>query len=136
MKYSRKMQSMQRAFDGSSDAGDDGIGTSRICRENKVLMSWKVLIPSYLRGYNPVIVGIIITGILTVIIISRVCGFEKRTLAAVCGAMAGLLVTAVTGIVLAKLLKVHGAIAKFTWILHKTAVDFTLLHYNHFRILR
>lgn len=99
-------------------------------------MSWKVLLPLYLRGYNPVIMGIIITGILTVIIISCVYWFEKRTLAAVCGAMAGLLVTAVTRIVFAKLLKVHGAIAKFTWILHKTAVDFTLLHYNHFRILR
>ncbi len=79
-----------------------------------VLMIWKVLVPMYLNGYNPVIVGIIITGILTVIIISLVYGFERRTLAAVIGAMAGLFVTAVTGIVFAKLLKLHGAIMPYS----------------------
>jgi len=75
-----------------------------------VLMLWKVLIPSYLNGYNPVFVGLIITTLLTVIIISLVYGFDKRTLTAVCGAVTGLLVTAVMGIIFTTQFKIHGAI--------------------------
>ena len=56
----------------------------------------------------------IITGILTVIIISLVYGFERRTLAAVCGAMAGLNVTAVTGIIFTGVMQIHGAIMPYS----------------------
>lgn len=79
-----------------------------------VLMIWKVLVPAYLNGYNAVLVGMIITGILTVIIISLVYGFERRTLAAVCGAMAGLIVTAVTGIIFTDVMQIHGAIMPYS----------------------
>lgn len=79
-----------------------------------VLMIWKVLVPAYLNGYNPVLIGFIITGILTVIIISLVYGFERRTAAAVCGSMAGLLVTAITGILFTKGLNIHGAIMPYS----------------------
>ena len=79
-----------------------------------VLMIWKILVPMYLNGYNPVLAGIIITGILTVVIISLVYGFERRTLAAVSGAMAGLLVTALTGSLFTKMLQIHGAIMPYS----------------------
>lgn len=79
-----------------------------------VLMIWKVLVPAYLNGHNPVLVGFLITGILTVIIISLVYGFERRTAAAVCGSMAGLLVTAITGILFTKGLNIHGAIMPYS----------------------
>lgn len=79
-----------------------------------VLMIWKVLVPAYLNGCNPVLIGFLITGVLTVIIISLVYGFERRTAAAVSGAMAGLLVTAVTGIVFTEILNIHGAIMPYS----------------------
>lgn len=79
-----------------------------------VLMIWKVLVPLYLNGYNPVITGMIITGLLTFIIISLVYGFERRTVAAVSGAMAGLIVTAVFGIIFTDVLKIHGAIMPYS----------------------
>lgn len=79
-----------------------------------VLMIWKVLVPAYLNGHNPVLVGFLITGILTVIIISLVYGFERRTAAAVSGSMAGLLVTAVTGILFTQGLNIHGAIMPYS----------------------
>lgn len=79
-----------------------------------VLMIWKVLVPAYLKGCNPVLIGFLITGLLTVIIISLVYGFERRTAAAVSGAMAGLLVTAVTGIVFTEILNIHGAIMPYS----------------------
>lgn len=79
-----------------------------------VLMIWKVLVPAYLNGHNPVLVGFLITGILTIVIISLVYGFERRTAAAVFGAMAGLLVTAVTGIIFTEVLNIHGAIMPYS----------------------
>ena len=79
-----------------------------------VLMIWKVLVPMYLNGYHPVVTGIIITGVLTVVIISLVYGFERRTGAAVCGAMSGLIVTAVLGVIFTDVLKIHGAIMPYS----------------------
>ncbi|HCT64820.1 MAG TPA: hypothetical protein DIC60_06095 [Lachnospiraceae bacterium] len=79
-----------------------------------VLMLWKVLIPAYLNGYNPVLVGLIITTFLTVIIISLVYGFDKRTITAVSGSVTGLLVTAVLGIIFTNQFKIHGAIMAYS----------------------
>ena len=75
-----------------------------------VLMIWKVLVPLYLNGFDPIITGFIITTALTVIIISLVYGFEAKTLAAAGGAVLGLLVTAVLGIIFTGSFKIHGAI--------------------------
>ena len=79
-----------------------------------VLMIWKILVPLYLKGYQSVFIGFLITGILTVIIISLVYGYERRTLAAVCGSMAGLLVTAVTGALFTDIFQIHGAIMPYS----------------------
>lgn len=79
-----------------------------------VLMIWKVLVPLYLKGCQPVLVGFLITCILTIVIISLVYGFERRTAAAVCGAMAGLLVTAVTGAIFTDIFQIHGAIMPYS----------------------
>lgn len=79
-----------------------------------VLMIWKVLVPLYLKGYPPVLIGFLITCILTVIIISLVYGFECRTLAAVSGAMAGLFVTAAVGGLFTDIFKIHGAIMPYS----------------------
>lgn len=79
-----------------------------------VLMLWKVLIPFYLKGYDPVIIGIIITAILIVIIISLVYGFDKRFISASTGAFAGLIVTCILGIIFTKTLKIHGAVMSYS----------------------
>ena len=75
-----------------------------------VLMIWKVLVPVYLRGANPVYAGLAAVAVLTVIIISLVYGFDRRCLAAVMGAVAGLLVTCVLGAVFTAQFKIHGAV--------------------------
>lgn len=79
-----------------------------------VLMIWKVLVPAYLNGYNPILIGFVITGVLTVVIIALVYGFERRTASAVSGSMAGLLVTAVMGIFFTRGLNIHGAIMPYS----------------------
>ena len=79
-----------------------------------VLTIWKVLIPMCLKGYEPVIIGLLITGLLTVIIISLVYGFDRRFISAVTGAFAGLIVTCVLGIIFTKSLKIHGAVMAYS----------------------
>ena len=75
-----------------------------------VLMLWKVLVPVYLKGYNPIFVGLLITLLLTLLIIALVYGFDRRCLAAVSGAALGILVTCVLGMLFTDLFKIHGAV--------------------------
>ena len=75
-----------------------------------ILMIWKVLVPAYLNGMNPVWVGIAITILLTGIIILFVYGFERRTIAATLGSLLGIVTTAILGIIFTDLFKIHGAV--------------------------
>ena len=73
-------------------------------------MIWKVLVPSYLRGYSPVWVGIGVTVFITLVIIFFVYGFERRTITASMGALLGIITTCVLGILFTDLFKIHGAV--------------------------
>lgn len=75
-----------------------------------VLMVWKVLVPSYLKGYSPIWMGIIITVLLTAIIIFFVYGFDKRTIVATLGSLLGVITTCIMGIIFTDLFKIHGAV--------------------------
>ena len=75
-----------------------------------ILCLWKVLVPLYLKGWNPIWVGLAITLFLTIIIIALVYGFDRRCLAAVSGSFLGILVTCVLGILFTDLFKIHGAV--------------------------
>ena len=75
-----------------------------------ILMIWKVLVPAYLNGMNPVWIGMAITVFLTGIIILFVYGFERRTIVATLGSLLGILCTAILGIIFTDLFKIHGAV--------------------------
>lgn len=79
-----------------------------------VLAIWKVLVPCCLRGVNPILVGALVTFILTVLIIALVFGFDKRCLSACTGAFAGIAFTCVLGVVCTVLFKIHGAVMSFS----------------------
>ena len=79
-----------------------------------VLCLWKILVPLYLKGYNPIWVGLFVTLLLTVLIIALVYGFERRCAAAVSGAFLGILVTCVLGIVFTDLFQIHGAVMSYS----------------------
>ena len=79
-----------------------------------VLMIWKVLVPQYLRGWNPVWVGLAITLVLTVLIIALVYGFDRRCAAAVSGSFLGILVTCVLGGAFTTLFQIHGAVMSYS----------------------
>ena len=79
-----------------------------------ILTIWKIMVPAYLRGVNPIWCGILITAFLTVLIIFLVYGFDKKTIAASSGALLGVLVTCVIGCVFTNAFKIHGAVMSYS----------------------
>lgn len=79
-----------------------------------VLMIWKVLVPLYLKGWNPIGVGLAITLTLTVLIIALVYGFDRRCAAAVFGSFMGILLTCTMGGVFTNLFQIHGAVMSYS----------------------
>ena len=79
-----------------------------------VLMLWKVLVPLYLKGWNPIWVGLAITLFLTILIIALVYGFDRRCWAAVSGSFLGILVTCVLGVLFTDLFQIHGAVMSYS----------------------
>lgn len=79
-----------------------------------VLMIWKILVPCYLKGYNPVWIGLIITVILTILIIALVYGFDRRSASAISGSVLGILVTCVMGILFTDAFQIHGAVMSYS----------------------
>ena len=79
-----------------------------------VLCIWKLLVPLYLKGFNPIVTGGIIVLLLSVMIIALVYGFDRRTAAASLGVGAGIVTTAVMGIIFTDMFKIHGAVMSFS----------------------
>ena len=79
-----------------------------------VLTLWMVLVPLYLKGYNPIWIGLAITLFLTVLIIALVYGFDRRCWAAVSGSFLGILVTCVLGVLFTDLFQIHGAVMSYS----------------------
>lgn len=75
-----------------------------------VLCIWKVLVPACLGGSNPILVGLGVITVLTVVVISLVYGYDRRFLASVSGVMLGVVTTCILGIVFTNLFKIHGAV--------------------------
>ena len=79
-----------------------------------VLAIWKLLVPMYLNGYNPIWVGLTINLLLTTLIIALVYGFDRRCASAVSGAFLGILVTCVLGVIFTDLFNIHGAVMSYS----------------------
>ncbi|MDD2958720.1 MAG: YibE/F family protein [Lachnospiraceae bacterium] len=75
-----------------------------------ILSIWKILIPCYLNGMNPVWIGIGITIFLTLTIIFFVYGIDRRTLVASMGSLLGTATTCIMGITFTNLFSIHGAV--------------------------
>ena len=75
-----------------------------------VLLLWKVLIPSLLRGLNPIWVSLALVLVLTCLVLSLIYGLDRRCLAAASGAALAILVTAALGSCFTDLFQIHGAV--------------------------
>lgn len=75
-----------------------------------VLAIWKILVPATLRGANPILVGLLVVALLTVVIIVFVYGFDRRSLTAILGSMLGVCTACVLGVAFTNVLHIHGAV--------------------------
>lgn len=75
-----------------------------------ILVLWKILVPFYLKGFNPIMTGIIVVAIMTLIILALVYGFDKRLVSAFSGSMTGILFAAILSFVFTKKFHIHGAV--------------------------
>lgn len=75
-----------------------------------IMMIWKLLVPMYLKGMQPVLVGLVIVLTLTFVIITLVYGFDRKAFSAVCGSFLGIITTCIMGLVFTDAFKIHGAI--------------------------
>lgn len=79
-----------------------------------ILTIWKVLVPLFLKGGNPILIGGLFTLFLTVMVIALVYGVNRRWLAAVSGVTIGLIIMALAGIWSVNNIKIHGAVMAFS----------------------
>jgi uncharacterized membrane protein len=79
-----------------------------------ILMIWKLLIPGYLKGINPILSGLLIALILTIVTTTLVYGFNRLAATAIIGSLLGTAITAVLGIVFTDLYQIHGAIMPYS----------------------
>ncbi len=75
-----------------------------------ILIMWKILVPCLLKGWNPFLLSLGLVLLITVVILSLIYGFDRRCLASVSGAVLGIAVTAVLGIIFTDMFKIHGAV--------------------------
>lgn len=77
------------------------------------LMLWKVLVPSLLKGYDPILVSVCVVAILTAVIIFLVAGATRKGLVAFAGAFLGVMTSCVMAMIFTRHFHVHGAVMPF-----------------------
>ncbi|WP_092591111.1 YibE/F family protein [Acidaminobacter hydrogenoformans] len=75
---------------------------------------WKILIPLMLKGYDPLLVGLVIGNVLTVSTLLLVAGFTKKAYAAILAAVACSLVTAFMAVAFTKYFMIDGTVMQWS----------------------
>ena len=88
------------------------------------LFIWKILLPSFLHGYDPIWVSLICILILTCFIIFTITGLNKKGIVAFLGAASGIIITCILSIIFGKLFKIHGSVRPFAETLLYTGFSY------------
>jgi len=78
------------------------------------LCIWKILLPGFLKGSDPILLSLAIVSILTFVIIFLVGGLSRKALTAFLGAEAGIFLTCLFSLVFGRFFKIHGAVKPFS----------------------
>jgi uncharacterized membrane protein len=78
------------------------------------MMIWKVMIPLFLKDFNPILVSLGVVIVMTGAIIFLVGGLTKRGLVAFLGAMLGIVVTMIMALTFSRGFHLHGAVKQFS----------------------
>jgi len=79
-----------------------------------VLLIWKVLIPLFLRGFNPLLVAMAVVVVMTFFIMILVAGFNRKSLVAILGSLAGTALTCCLAISFGHAFRIHGSILPYS----------------------
>ncbi len=77
------------------------------------LMIWKVMVPSFLKGYDPILIALGVMGALIVVINLLVGGLGRKGLVSCLGSLLGLLLTYALAELFTSQFRVHGAVRPF-----------------------
>ncbi len=88
------------------------------------LMVWKILLPLFLKGYDPIFLSLAVTGVITGVILFLVGGLTRKGLAAFLGSFIGIAITCVIAVIFGNLFRIHGAVRPFSETLLYTGYDF------------
>jgi uncharacterized membrane protein len=77
------------------------------------LLLWKVLLPAFLRGWNPILTSLSVVVILTAVIIFSVGGLNRKSIVAFIGSLMGVILTCILSILFTYTFKIHGAVSPF-----------------------
>jgi uncharacterized membrane protein len=75
---------------------------------------WKLLLPGFLAGYDPVLLSLAIVFLLTGVIVFLVGGIGKKGLVAFLGSTAGIVLTCILSLAFGAGLHIHGAVKPFS----------------------
>lgn len=77
------------------------------------LCLWKVLVPGMLRGYDPILLTLGVTAVLTAAIVFLVAGLTRKGVTAFCGALLGVLTSCGLAMYFTSRLHLNGAVMPF-----------------------
>lgn len=75
---------------------------------------WKILLPGFLKGFNPIVLSLLIVSLMSAVIIFLVGGLSKKGVISFLGTLAGIGFTAIISILFGRLFHVHGAVKPFS----------------------
>jgi uncharacterized membrane protein len=94
-----------------------------------ILLIWKILIPSYLLGIDPILISLALVCLITIVTLSLVTGLSRVTLVASLGTISGVLVTCLLAFILFPMFKLTGAV--MPWAETVLYSGFDTLNLNH-----
>ncbi|MFN2354888.1 MAG: YibE/F family protein [Desulfopila sp.] len=79
-----------------------------------IVMVWKVLLPLFLKGYDPILMSLAVMAVLAAAIIFLVGGLTRKGIVAFLGSFLGIAVTCVLAVVFGSAFHIHGAVRPFS----------------------
>ncbi len=73
-----------------------------------ILMIFKVLLPFMLKGYNPLLLTIFISALITIITILIIAGFNNKSLSAIIGTISGVIIAGLIAFIVGSKVKLTG----------------------------
>ncbi|MFA7127554.1 MAG: YibE/F family protein [Sphaerochaeta sp.] len=79
-----------------------------------ILAIWKILIPFALKGYEPIVIALVVGNLLTIVTLLLVAGCTQKAFAAILGSVFCSLLTCLLAVFFTRYLDVHGSVMQWS----------------------